>query len=68
MPDDLSRGGNVEASAKFNSRDHLRAMPGNEMKPVRPAAKAGHFDACSIWKNQSPNNPESVLFAPHLHR
>lgn len=25
LPDDLSRGGNVKASAKFNPRDHLRA-------------------------------------------
>ncbi|KAM3244917.1 hypothetical protein ACQJBY_056315 [Aegilops geniculata] len=60
---------------RLSSTQDTTSMPGNEMKPVgqeTPAARAGHFDACSIWKNQSqdmtPNNPESVLFAPHLRR
>lgn len=61
---------------RLSSTQETTSVPvGHEMKPVRqetPAASAGHFDTCSIWKNQSqdmmPNNPESVLFAPHLRR
>ncbi|XBI49827.1 hypothetical protein VPH35_113328 [Triticum aestivum] len=62
---------------RLSSTQETTSMPvGHEIKqPVRqetPAERAGHFDACSIWKNQShdmtPNNPESVLFAPHFRR
>ncbi|KAF7091870.1 hypothetical protein CFC21_094414 [Triticum aestivum] len=56
---------------RLSSTQETTSVPGHEMKQETPAARAGHFDACSIWKNQSqdmtPNNPESVLFAPHLH-
>uniref|UniRef100_A0A453PYW6 BHLH domain-containing protein n=1 Tax=Aegilops tauschii subsp. strangulata TaxID=200361 RepID=A0A453PYW6_AEGTS len=55
---------------RLSSTQETTSVPGHEMKQETPAARAGHFDACSIWKNQSqdmtPNNPESVLFAPHL--
>ncbi|KAF7081185.1 hypothetical protein CFC21_085157 [Triticum aestivum] len=57
------------------STQETASVPGHEMKPVRqetPAARAGHFDTCSIWKNQPqdmvPNNTESILFVPHLQR
>uniref|UniRef100_A0A453PZ88 Uncharacterized protein n=2 Tax=Aegilops tauschii subsp. strangulata TaxID=200361 RepID=A0A453PZ88_AEGTS len=57
---------------RLSSTQETTSVPGHEMKQETPAARAGHFDACSIWKNQSqdmtPNNPESVLFAPHLRR
>uniref|UniRef100_A0ACD5Z9V5 Uncharacterized protein n=1 Tax=Avena sativa TaxID=4498 RepID=A0ACD5Z9V5_AVESA len=60
----------------LSSTQETTSIPvGFEMKPVvheTPQASAGHFDACSIWGKQPqdtvPNNTESIMFMPHLHR
>uniref|UniRef100_A0ACD5ZDE2 Uncharacterized protein n=1 Tax=Avena sativa TaxID=4498 RepID=A0ACD5ZDE2_AVESA len=59
----------------LSSTQETTSVPGLEMKPVvhgAPQAGAGHFDACSMWRKQPqdtvPNNTESIMFMPHLHR
>ncbi|KAM0851914.1 hypothetical protein ACQ4PT_052121 [Festuca glaucescens] len=58
-----------------SSTQETTSIPGHEMKPVRhetPQAGATHFDTCSIWRRQPqdtmPNNTQSVMFMPQLHR